>query len=51
MAEFLRAWRPGFEQEGAGEVATEYVRGNYESFKRINLAVLEGMHQFIIYIL
>ena len=31
--------------------ATQSVRGNYESFKGINLTVLEGMHQFVMYIL
>ena len=48
------AWGPGFEQEGAGRGgvgATQSVRGNYESFKGINLTVLEGMRQFIMYIL
>ena len=55
--EFLRAWGPGFEQEGAGaggwedRGATQSVRGNYESFKGITLTILEGMHQFIMYIL
>ena len=57
-AEFLRAWRPGFEEEAAGAGggggtggATQSVRGNDKSFKGINLTVLEGMHQFIMYIL
>ena len=31
--------------------ATQYVRGNYKSFKGMNLTVLGGMHQFIMYIL
>ena len=31
--------------------ATQSVRGNYKSLKGINLTVLEGMHQFIMYIL
>ena len=50
-ADFLRTWGPGFEQEGGAgggtSVATQPVRGNYKSFKGINLTVLEGMHQFI----
>ena len=55
-AEVLRAWGHGFEQEGAklgggGSGATQSVRENNKSFKGINLTVLEGMHQFIIYIL
>ena len=55
-AEILRAWGPGFEQEGAGGGggtggATQSVCGNYKSFKGTNLTVVEGMHQFIIYIL
>ena len=51
-AEFLRAWGPGFEQEGAGGGGeTQSVRGNYKSCKGINLTVLEGIHQFIMYIL
>ena len=29
---------------GAGE-ATQFVRGNFKSFKGINLTVLEGIHQ------
>ena len=55
--EFLTAWRHGFEQEGAGEGggemggATQNVRGNYKSFKGINMAVLDGIHQIILYIL
>ena len=36
--------------EGVGG-ATQYVRGNCKSFTEINLTVLEGMHQFIMYIL
>ena len=33
-AEFLKTWRPGFDQEGAGRGggATQSVRGNYKSF-------------------
>ena len=31
--------------------ATQNVRGNYKSLKGINMTVLEGMHQFIMYIL
>ena len=55
-AEFLGAWWPGFEQEGAGGRggaggATHSVRGNYTSFKGTNLTVVEGMHQFIMYIM
>ena len=56
-AEVLRAWGHGFEQEGAGGRgggmggATQNVRGNYKSSKGINLTLLEGMHQFIMYIL
>ena len=50
-AEFLRAWGRGFEQEGAGGGATQSVRGNHKPFKGTNLTVLEGMHQFIMYIL
>ena len=55
-AEFLRAWRLRFEQEGAGGErgtggATQSVRGNYKSFKGTNLTVAEGMHLFITYIL
>ena len=53
-AEVLRAWGPGFKQEGAGTRggggtggATQSVRGNYKSFKGIHLTVLERMHQFI----
>ena len=48
---------PGFEQEGAeGEKrepggATQSVHGNYTSFKGTNLTVVEGMHQFVVYIL
>ena len=43
-----REWRGG----GGPGGATQYVRGNYKSFKGINLTVLEGMHQqFIMYIL
>ena len=32
---------------GGGRGATQYVRGNYKSFKGTNLTVVEGMHQFI----
>ena len=47
-AEFLRTWGLCFDQEGAGTGgAAQFVRGNYKSFKGINLTVLEGMHQFI----
>ena len=52
-ADNSRAWGPGFEQEGAGGGAggaTQSVRGNCESFKGINVTVVEGMHQFIMYI-
>ena len=34
---------------GAGGGATQSVRGNYKPFKGINLTVLEGIHQFIMY--
>ena len=48
-AEFLRAWGPGVEQEGAerggggtGTVGTtQSVRGNYKSSKGTNLTVVE----------
>ena len=56
-AEFLRAWGPGFEQEGAAGAgagaggATQSVRGNYNSFKGTNLTVVERMHQLIMYVL
>ena len=53
-AEFLGARGHGFEQEGAGggwAGQLKNVRGNYKSFKEINLTVLEGMHQFNMYIL
>ena len=53
-AEFLRAWGPGFEQGGSGGGtggATQSVHGNHKSFKGTNLAVVKGMHQFIMYIL
>ena len=55
-AELLRAWGPGFEQEGAGggrgeEMggATQNVRGNYKSLKGTNLTVVEGMNRFMMY--
>ena len=42
-------------ERGGGEVetggATESVRGNYKSFTGTNLTAVEGMHQFIMYIL
>ena len=44
-----------FEQEGSGAGGagavgrTQYVRGNYTSFKGTNLTVVEEMHQFIYY--
>ena len=57
-AEYVRAWGPAFEQEGVGGRgegetggATHNVRGNCKSFKGKNLTVVEGMHQFITYIL
>ena len=51
-AEFSRGWGHGFEQEGAGGGgATQSVRGSYKILKGINVTVLEGMHQFIMYIL
>ena len=47
-ADFLEAWGPGFEQEGAEEGrasgATQSVRGNLQSFKGTNLTVVEGLH-------
>ena len=51
-AKFLRAWGPGFDQKGAGVGggtggAAQFVRGNYKSFKGINLTVLERMDQLI----
>ena len=52
--ELLRAWGPGFEQEGAerpGGGGIPSVRGNNISCKGTNLTVVEGMHQFIMYIL
>ena len=56
-AEFLRAWGLGLSKRerggggrGAGR-ATQSVRGNYKSFKGTNLTVVEGVHQFIMYIL
>ena len=57
-AEFGRTWAVGFDHEGVGGEgvrgtggAAQSVRGNYKSFKGINLTVLERMHQFIMYIL
>ena len=44
-AEKLMAWGPGFEQEGAGD------GGRAGTIKGTNLKVVEGMHQFITYIL
>ena len=41
----------GSEEEGGGEGgggATQYVLGNYKSFKWTNLTVVEGMHHFIL---
>ena len=35
--------------DGMGR-ATQSVRGNYNSFKGINLTALEGVHPFILYI-
>ena len=49
-AEVLRAWGPGFEQQGIGGGtggAPQSVRGNYKSCKGTNLTVVEGMNQFI----
>ena len=37
-------------KRGAGG-ATQSVRGNYKYFKGTNSTVVEGMHQFIMYIL
>ena len=34
---------------GGGVGAAQFVRGNYKAFKGINLTVLEGMHQFIMW--
>ena len=31
--------------------ATQSMHGNYKSFKGVNLMVVEGVHQFIMYIL
>ena len=39
------------ERRGETGGATQSVRGNYKSLNGINLTVLEGIHQFIIYIL
>ena len=53
-AEFLRAWGPGFEQEGAGgggQARQLYLCAETNSFKGTNLTVVEGMHRFIVYIL
>ena len=57
-AEILRAWGPGFEQRGSGgggrkragqlNLCAETIN---PSFKGTNLTVVEGMHQFIMYIL
>ena len=41
----------GLNKRERGGGATQNVRGNYKYFKGINLMVLEGMHQFIMYIL
>ena len=51
-AGFLKPWEPGLDQKGAGVGggtggAAQFVRRNYNSFKGINLTVLERMHQFI----
>ena len=35
-------------KRGEGGGAAQFVRGNYKSFKGINLTVLERMHLFII---
>ena len=39
------------EARGGGGISglTQNVRGNYKLFKGINLTILEGMHQFIVY--
>ena len=54
-AEILRALGSGFEQEGTGggragqlNLCAETI---FISFKGTNLTVVEGMHQFIMYIL
>ena len=39
------------EGEGGTGGATQSMCGNYKSFKGTNLTVVEGMHQFIVYIL
>ena len=53
-AEFSRAWGPGLNkrERGGDETGgeTQYVRGNYKSFKGANLTVVERIHQLIIYI-
>ena len=52
-AEFSRVWGPGCNKsERGGEGgATQSVRGKRKSFNKTNMTVLEGMHQFIKYIL
>ena len=54
-ADFSRTGEPGFDQKGVGVGgggggtggAAQFVRGNYKSFKGINLTGLERKHQFI----
>ena len=41
----------GGEGGGSADGVAQSVRGNYISFKGINVTVLERMHQFIMYIL
>ena len=54
-AEFLGRGGMGLNKREGGEGgmggATQNVRGSYKSSKGTNLMVLEGMHQFIMYIL
>ena len=46
----LQKWDRGWGGKGTFGV-TQSVRGNCKSVKGINMTVLEGMHQFIMYIL
>ena len=48
-AEIFRAWGPAFEQEGAGQI--NLCAETVNPFQGNNLTVVEGMHQFFVYIL